>query len=97
MPGEWNRSAFMGRELVGKTLGVIGLGKIGMAVADRARALGMQVVGFDPYVTDEAATLHGIRTHVGRDILKVADAVTVHVPKTKDTTNLISTARAGHR
>ena len=89
--GAWNRSAFMGRELVGKTLGVIGLGKIGMAVADRARALDMSVVGYDPYVTEEAAKLHGIERMSVEDILKVADAVTVHVPKTKDTADLIST------
>jgi D-3-phosphoglycerate dehydrogenase len=89
--GEWNRSAFMGRELLGKTLGVIGLGKIGMAVATRARALGMEVVGYDPYVTEEAAALHGIKVLSLAEILPVADAITVHVPKTKDTTNLIST------
>ncbi len=79
----------MGRELVGKTLGVIGLGKIGMAVADRARALGMDVVGHDPFVTVEAAALHGITPMPVAEILRVADAVTVHVPMTKDTTNLI--------
>ncbi len=90
--GQWNRSAFMGRELVDKTLGVIGLGKIGMAVADRARALGMRVAGYDPFVTEEAARLHGIERMSVEQILKVADAVTVHVPKTKDTANLISTA-----
>jgi D-3-phosphoglycerate dehydrogenase len=90
--GDWNRSAFMGRELVDKTLGVIGLGKIGMAVADRARALGMHVVGSDPYVTPEAARLHGIEPLSVADILKSADAITVHVPKTKDTANLISRA-----
>lgn len=90
--GEWNRSAFMGRELVGKTLGVVGLGKIGMAVATRARALDMEVVGYDPYVTEEAAALHGIKSLPLAEILTLADAITVHVPKTKDTTNLISTA-----
>jgi D-3-phosphoglycerate dehydrogenase len=89
--GDWNRSAFMGRELVDKTLGVIGLGKIGMAVASRARALGMEVVGYDPYVTEEAAALNGVRLLSVADILPIADAITVHVPKTKDTTNLIST------
>ncbi len=90
--GAWNRSAFMGRELVGKTLGVIGLGKIGLAVADRARALDMTVVGYDPYVTEDAAKLHGIERMSVEEILEVADAVTVHVPKTKDTANLISTS-----
>ena len=91
--GAWDRAAFMGRELVDKTLGVIGLGKIGMAVADRARALGMRVVGFDPFVTAEAAKLHGIESMSVAEILRIADAVTVHVPKTKDTANLISTAQ----
>lgn len=90
--GLWNRSAFMGRELVGKTLGVVGLGKIGMAVAGRARGLGMEVVGFDPFVTEEAAALHGIKALPLAQILSLADAITVHVPKTRDTTNLISTA-----
>jgi len=90
--GQWQRSAFMGRELVDKVLGVIGLGKIGMAVADRARALGMQVVGFDPYVTPDAAALHGIRLLPLPEILPLADALTVHVPKTKDTTDLIGAA-----
>ena len=90
--GAWDRSAFMGRELVDKTLGVVGLGKIGMAVADRARALGMNVVGHDPYVTSEAAALHGIKAMPLAEILKVADVLTVHVPKTRDTTNLISSA-----
>jgi D-3-phosphoglycerate dehydrogenase len=90
--GGWERSAFMGRELVDKTLGVVGLGKIGMAVASRARALGMNVVGHDPFVTSEAAALHGVKAMPLTEVLKVADVLTVHVPKTKDTTNLISAA-----
>jgi D-3-phosphoglycerate dehydrogenase len=90
--GAWDRSTFMGRELVDKTLGVVGLGKIGMAVASRARALGMNVVGHDPYVTSEAAALHGIKAMALADVLTSADVLTVHVPKTKDTTNLISSA-----
>jgi D-3-phosphoglycerate dehydrogenase len=90
--GRWERGAFMGRELVDKVLGIIGLGKIGMAVADRARALGMQVVGHDPYVTADAASLHGIRLLPLAEILPLADALTVHVPKTKDTTHLIGGA-----
>ena len=90
--GRWDRATFVGRELIDKTLGVVGLGKIGMAVADRARALGMHVVGHDPYVTEEAATLHGIvRLSLG-ELLSSADAITVHVPRTRDTTNLISSA-----
>jgi D-3-phosphoglycerate dehydrogenase len=90
--GRWDRNAFMGRELVDKVLGIIGLGKIGTAVAARARALEMQVVGFDPYVTPEAAALHGIRLLPLADILPIADVLTVHVPKTRDTTSLIGAA-----
>jgi D-3-phosphoglycerate dehydrogenase len=87
--GEWRRGDFVGHELDGHTLGVLGLGKIGMAVADRARALGMQVVGHDPFVTAEAANLHGIRTLPLTAILETADAVTVHVPLTRETRGLI--------
>jgi D-3-phosphoglycerate dehydrogenase / 2-oxoglutarate reductase len=90
--GEWKRSAFTGRELRGRTLGVIGLGKIGMAVAGRARALEMEVLGHDPIVTEEAATLHGIRLASVAEILRTADAVTVHVPLTRSTKGLIGAA-----
>jgi D-3-phosphoglycerate dehydrogenase len=91
--GRWDRGSFMGVELVDKTIGVIGLGKIGMAVADRARAMGMHVVGFDPFVTTEVARLHGIESMPVAEILPIADAITVHVPKTRDTANLISSAQ----
>ena len=59
--GEWKRAAFTGRELRGKTLGIVGLGKIGMAIADRARGMEMEVLGHDPYVTEDAAANHGVR------------------------------------
>ena len=59
--GEWKRAAFTGRELRGKTIGIVGLGKIGMAIADRARGMEMEVIGHDPYVTEEAAANHGVR------------------------------------
>jgi D-3-phosphoglycerate dehydrogenase len=87
--GEWKRSQFTGRELHGKTLGVIGLGKIGMSVADSARALGMEVLGHDPFVTEEGAALHGVRLAPVAEILAVADAVTVHVPLTRSTKGMI--------
>ena len=58
--GEWQRAPFAGVEVRGKTLGLIGLGKIGLAIADRARGLEMSVVGHDPYVTAEQASLHGV-------------------------------------
>jgi D-3-phosphoglycerate dehydrogenase len=90
--GEWKRSLFTGRELRGKTLGIIGLGKIGMAIADRARGMEMDVLGHDPYVTDEAAALHGVRLLPMADLLSQSDAVTVHVPLTRSTRNLIGEA-----
>jgi D-3-phosphoglycerate dehydrogenase / 2-oxoglutarate reductase len=87
--GEWKRSAFTGRELRGRTIGIIGLGKIGMAVASRARGLEMEILGHDPFVTEEAAGLHGIRLATVAEILRTADAVTVHVPLTRSTRGLI--------
>jgi D-3-phosphoglycerate dehydrogenase / 2-oxoglutarate reductase len=91
--GEWKRSAFTGREVRGKTLGVIGLGKIGMAVAGRARALEMEVIGHDPYVTEEAAALNGVRMVALDALFREADAVTVHVPLTRSTRSLIGAAQ----
>lgn len=90
--GEWKRAKFTGRELRGKTLGIIGLGKIGMAVAVRARGMEMDVIGFDPIVTDEAAALHGVRLASVAEVLARADAVTVHVPLTKTTKGMIGAA-----
>jgi D-3-phosphoglycerate dehydrogenase len=90
--GEWARSSFTGRELRGQTLGIIGLGKIGMAVATRARGLEMEVIGYDPFVTEEAAALHGVRLASVEEILRTADAVTVHVPLTSRTRGMIGAA-----
>ena len=87
--GEWKRAAFTGRELRGKTLGIVGLGKIGMAIADRARGMEMEVLGHDPYVTEEAAANHGVRLTKLAELLRTADVVTVHVPLTRSTRNLI--------
>ncbi len=90
--GEWKRSLFTGVELRGKTLGIIGLGKVGMAIADRAQGMEMDVLGHDPYVTEEAAVLHRVHLLPLRDLLAKADAVTVHVPLTRSTRNLIGPA-----
>jgi len=88
--GEWKRSAFTGIELRGRTLGIVGLGKIGQAVADRARAFEMNVIGYDPFVTAEQAALHGI-TFVELDkLIEKADVITVHVPLNKATRGLIN-------
>jgi D-3-phosphoglycerate dehydrogenase len=90
--GEWKRSTFTGRELRGKVLGIIGLGKIGLTVADRARAMEMELLGHDPYVTEEAATHHGVRLVPLPELLARSDAVTVHVPLTRTTRDLIGAA-----
>lgn len=91
--GEWKRSQFTGVELRGKTLGIVGLGKIGLAVADRARALEMTIIGADPYVTAEQAALHGVERLELDDLLARADVVTLHVPGGRSTRGLIGRER----
>ena len=90
--GEWARSQFTGLELRGRTLGIIGLGKIGQAIADRARAMEMVVLGADPYVTPEQAAHHGVELMDLAMLLDRADVITVHVPLTRATRNLIGKA-----
>lgn len=91
--GEWRRSAFTGVELRGRTLGIVGLGKIGLAVAARARAMEMAVIGADPFVTAEIAAYHGIELLPFDLLLERADAVTLHVPRTKATAGLVGAAQ----
>ena len=85
--GEWNRSEFLGYELYGKTLGIVGFGKAGRLVADRMKSFGMSIVFYDPYVTDWNGSEESLELD---DLLRTADVVTIHVIKTKDTENLIS-------
>lgn len=87
---KWDRNKFMGTELFGKTLGVIGLGRIGFEVAKRCRAFEMRILAYDPYSTQEKAAQVGAELTTVDEILKNADIITVHVPKTKETTNLIN-------
>ncbi len=91
--GEWDRKRFLGRELDGKTLGVIGLGRIGQAVAHRARAFGMKVVAYDPYLDPTVAKRLDIEMDSLEAVLAVADVVTLHMPLTDETRNLISAER----
>ncbi|MGO9204692.1 MAG: phosphoglycerate dehydrogenase, partial [Candidatus Limnocylindrales bacterium] len=87
--GEWTRSAFTGVELRGKTLGIVGLGKIGMAIAECARGLQMEVIGHDPFVSVEAAAHHSVTIRSFDDVLAAADVLTLHVPNTRSTRGLI--------
>jgi D-3-phosphoglycerate dehydrogenase len=93
--GEWKRSSFTGVELRGRTLGIIGLGKIGQAVADRARGLEMNILGYDPFVTAELAALHGVTLADVDTIIEKADVITVHVPLNKATRGIINADNIG--
>ena len=87
--GEWKRAQFTGLELRGRTLGIVGLGKIGLAVALRARAMEMTVIGVDPFVSAEQAANHGVELLDFDALLDRADVITVHVPLTRTTKGLI--------
>jgi D-3-phosphoglycerate dehydrogenase / 2-oxoglutarate reductase len=87
--GEWQRSRFVGTELRGKTLGIIGLGNIGREVARRAHGLEMKVIAFDPAIPDSKASEVGVDLVTFDDLLTTADFVTVHVPLVSATRNLI--------
>lgn len=88
--GKWEKKALQGTELRGKILGVIGLGKIGLEVARRAKAFGMEIVGHDPFVSGSVAKEHGI--HLGKleDVYAAADYLTLHVGLTPQTTGMIN-------
>ncbi|MDE1921392.1 MAG: phosphoglycerate dehydrogenase [Candidatus Omnitrophica bacterium] len=91
--GKWERSKFTGVELYGKVLGIIGLGRIGSTVAKMAQAFGMVTVGYDPYLSAEIAAKNGIKLLELKDIYKTADYITVHIPKTEETTHMIGEAQ----
>ncbi|SDZ06069.1 D-3-phosphoglycerate dehydrogenase [Jannaschia faecimaris] len=88
--GKWEKSRFMGVELSGKTLGVIGAGNIGGIVCDRARGLKMKVVAYDPFLSEERATKMGIEKVELDELLARADFITLHVPLTDQTRNILS-------
>ncbi len=91
--GEWERGRYTGRELRGKTLGVIGLGKIGKAVARRAAGFEMRVLASDPYLTEEQAAEHGAKLVGLAELLHRSDVITVHTPLTQQTRGLIGHAQ----
>lgn len=87
--GEWDRARFTGTELSGKTLGIVGLGRIGMLVAERMHAFGMELVAFDPYVSGARAAQLGVRMVSLDELLSTSDFITVHLPRTPETVGLI--------
>ncbi len=88
--GKWDRTKFTGTQLEGKTLGVVGLGRVGLAVAERARAFGMTVLGFDPFLAADRALERGVES-VARldDLWGRCDFITLHTPLSAETRNLI--------
>jgi D-3-phosphoglycerate dehydrogenase / 2-oxoglutarate reductase len=91
--GKWDRKLFQGVELAGKTLGVLGMGRIGTEVAKRAIAFGMRVVAYDPYLTEERAKAIGAEFAASLDDIYLnADFITVHMPVTKETKEMLNAA-----
>jgi D-3-phosphoglycerate dehydrogenase len=88
--GGWDRKKFTGSELNGKTLGVLGMGRIGAEVAKRARAFQMNVLAFDPYLTESRAKDLGVQLSSFDNLIEQADYITVHMPLTPDTKHMLN-------
>ena len=88
--GKWDRKKYVGNELYKKTLGVVGLGKIGSHVAKVARAMGMEVIAYDPFIAADRAQQMQVRLTDLAELFRSADYVTLHIPRTKDTENLVN-------
>ncbi|OFV68036.1 MAG: D-3-phosphoglycerate dehydrogenase [Candidatus Syntrophoarchaeum caldarius] len=86
---KWERSKYLGVEITGKTLGLLGLGRIGTEVAKRARGLGMTVIAYDPFISKERADELGVVIAPFEEVIKTADYISVHTPLTKDTRHMI--------
>jgi D-3-phosphoglycerate dehydrogenase len=88
--GKWDREIFMGNELYNKTLGIIGLGRIGALVATRMKAFGMKLIAYDPYISDERFERYDAEKKESfEEFLKEADIITIHTPRTKETIGII--------
>jgi D-3-phosphoglycerate dehydrogenase len=88
--GKWEKKKFGGTEIYNKTLGIVGLGKIGSIVANRAMGLGMHVVAYDPFLSEEQAQQQGIKPLTLDELFSVADFITLHVPLTDQTNQLVN-------
>lgn len=88
--GRWDKKLFTGTELYQQTLGIVGLGKIGSIVADRALCLKMEVIGYDPYIVPEAAAVMGVECVSLDELLERSDFITLHTPMTAETRNIIN-------
>ncbi len=94
LEGKWERNKYMGKQVAGKTLGIVGLGRIGVAVAKRARALEMSVLGYDPFMSKERAKELGIEpVETVESMMPRVDYLTVHTPLTDETRGLIGAAQ----
>lgn len=91
--GEWDRKKYVGFELQGKTLGVVGFGRIGQQVARRAQAFDMKVLAYDPFLDADFVRRHDAEPSTLDELLPRADVITLHTPLTDDTRNLLDTAR----
>ncbi|MDP8258151.1 MAG: phosphoglycerate dehydrogenase [Candidatus Aadella gelida] len=87
--GKWDRKKFMGVELYGKTLGIIGMGRIGAEFAKRALSFGMKILAFDPFLSEERAKNLRVEAASLDELLKASDFITIHTPLTKETTHLL--------
>lgn len=93
--GKWDKKKFSGIEMYNKTLGIIGLGNIGAHVAKVAQGLGMKVVTYDPYLSEEKAKTLGVTVLDLEELIKTSDFITIHVPMTNETKNMINTKTIG--
>ncbi len=88
--GKWEKKKFQGTEILNKTLGIIGLGRIGSVVAERGLGLKMRVIGYDPFIPREVAAAMGVEPVTLDELLARSDFITLHTPKTKDTAKLLN-------
>ena len=95
--GGWNRWRFIGIELLGKTLGIVGLGRIGSLTAAKARALGMEIIAYDPYVDPESLRAMEVRARLTSldEVLSQSDFISLHVPETEETRGMFGDEQFG--